>query len=129
LLDESRKAEIKKIGAGQNLDTDKPLITSGSLKDGISQVSKFYVNNTLIAEYPNLKTNIQALRGGKSRHSAKSLSEIWKTDEESAKEIAETFGVIGLFKIEVRPDKNNYWIPFLYRHGLDIKQGMAETKQ
>jgi hypothetical protein len=72
----------------------------------------------LRAEFPHLWPDIEKFQGGKSEHSAESLQTLFgKHWEKSCSDLIS----IGL----LTKQKNTYWIPHLYRKGLEFTQGRA----
>jgi hypothetical protein len=84
------------------------------------------LEQTILAESPNLKDRIDALREEKSRHSPRSLALIWSLDEASAIVAADELVTVGVFERQGSKDAPQFWIPFLYRDALDITQGTAD---
>lgn len=69
-----------------------------------------------------VKVRIEALRNGKSEHNLDSLKQLFGIGSESPiLSFASTLRDIGLFEIKGQ----SFEIPFLYRHGLNIKRGKA----
>jgi hypothetical protein len=81
----------------------------------------------LYAEYSEYKERIERLRGEKSEQTLASLSAIWRTGDEETRKIAQRLTEIGFFEQRGLRDNPRFWVPFIYRHYLDLVQGRAES--
>ena len=85
------------------------------------------LQQTLYSEYPRLKPRLERLRGEKTRQTGPSLATLWECSEEKAHEFARELVEVGFFEPRGDKDSPDYWVPFLYRDGLDLVQGTAEA--
>src|SRR3989344_322501 len=126
LLNQTKDEQVKSLEIGESLPEGENLFTSISVKKRFPQFPKTRLEQTLYAEYPDVKKYISLLEGEKAQQTIRSLSSLWEIKSDQAMLIATELTEIGFF--EVRGNKNNpeYWIPFLYRPVLKLIQGRAE---
>lgn len=124
LLDAARMQQINSLERGSREPPQKQLFDRSSLKSGLPLVSKVYFEQTLLAEYPDLKKWIESLDGQKSTQTLKSLSRIWKVDQAIAQDVAKNLVEIGFFEKNYASD-HAYRVPFLLRPALQMVQGTA----
>lgn len=126
LLTESRNQQLAMIERGEDDPKETSLLPRLAIRGALPEVSRTRLEQTLYAEYPQLRTYIEALDHEKSQQNLSSLSQIWDVDADDAREIASRMHDIGFF--ETRGDKADpqYWVPFLYRSALHMIQGAAE---
>jgi|SRR3989344_3766631 len=126
LLNQTKDEQVKSLEIGESLPEGENLFTSISVKKALPAISKTRLEQTLYAEYPDVKKYISLLEGEKAQQTIRSLSSLWEIKSDQAMLIATELTEIGFF--EVRGNKNNpeYWIPFLYRPVLKLIQGRAE---
>lgn len=84
------------------------------------------LEQTLFAEYPNLKPYIEKLAGEKTNQSEATLAELWQLPLETARDVAARLVEIGFFEARGPRSDPDYWVPFLYRPALEMVQGTAE---
>jgi hypothetical protein len=98
-----------------------PLIERDALKRGLSRLSSARIEDTLMAEYPNLQMYFELLRDGKAEQNDQSLQElIGGSTEELGGAIDSLVNCGFLERIG-----ETWKVPMLYRDGLDITQGKA----
>lgn len=125
-LNEAKQIQIHALNIGNdNLDSEN-LFSRSALKEALKPVSKVRLEQTIYAEYPNLKEDIQKMEKEKSSQSPLSLSKIWKCGVDEAIAKAEKLATIGFFQKRGPKETPTYWVPFLYRDALDLVQGAAE---
>ena len=90
-------------------------------------VSETKLNTFLFAEYPSLRNWLEKLDGEKSEQTVESLTAIWAVGAKEAIEIANQLVEVGFFQDRGPRDEPSYWVPFLYRDALHLKQGKAEA--
>ncbi|MGA3164001.1 MAG: hypothetical protein ABSD77_07395 [Verrucomicrobiota bacterium] len=94
------------------------LIGPQAMLYGLEELSKRKKDTYLKAEFPHLWPVIERFQGGKSEYSANALQALLGRDwEKSCSDLIS----IGLIKKQ----ENTYWVPHLYRKGLDLTQGRA----
>lgn len=126
LLNETISEQINLISIGEDKESSGLLFSSIALKKALDKVSKVRLEQTIYAEYPSLKTWIELLDSEKAEHTPETLAEIWKTDIDEAKLIAQELNEIGFFEEKGVKHSPRYWVPFLYRNELNIVQGSAD---
>lgn len=126
LLSSTRDVQLQRLDVGSGNVQDEALFDRLSLKEALPEVSRVRLDQTLCAEYPDLKPWIMELERAKTQQTLSTLSEIWGCNGEKAQEVASNLVEVGFF--ERREGKENlvYWVPFLYRDALQMVQGAAE---
>lgn len=127
LLNEMRAVQIRRMELGEVAPSNELLFSRPSFKEALPEVSRHRLQQTLFAEYPKLKSYIEALKQAKTEHTVESLSSIWRVDSEEARKRAEALREIGLFELRGSHSSLRYWVPFLYRDALDLVQGSADA--
>lgn len=126
LLSSARDTQLKKLEVGESLPSGEELIAGRTLKESLEEVSRARLQQTLFAEFPNLRPYIQKLRGAKTQQSLQTLDEIWKEGHEKTAEIASQLVEVGFFERKGTRETPEFWVPFLYRDALEMSQGAAE---
>ena len=90
------------------------LFTRTAIKEGMPEVSKVRLEQTLYAEYPSLRFYCEKLRSEKSAQTPDSLASIWDVDRAEVLGVARKL-VVGFFEERVVKDLLTFWVPFLYR--------------
>jgi hypothetical protein len=116
--------QIKQLELGGMEPPDENLFQRTIIKEALSDASKEKVEKHLFAEYPNYRPWLDQLRGGKSEYNVETLSALWKISMDEALSRAHSLEEIGFWLKE--KNSPEFWIPPIYRDGLDIKQGRAE---
>lgn len=126
LLNEARDAQARMEERGDQPPPGSELLSRASFRESLGPVSFVRLEQTLYAEFPASKPWIQELEGEKTEHTPESLADIWGVDESEAIERAQRLVDIGF--MEQRGDRSaiRYWIPFLYRPALKLRQGSAD---
>jgi len=88
----------------------------------LQELSKRKRQTYLEAEFPHLWDSIEKFVNGKTDYDEKSMAKILG---KNWKDVVDDLISIGLFARGTRRGKTYYWVPFLYRHGLDLTQGKA----
>ncbi|NGY04249.1 P-loop ATPase, Sll1717 family [Solimonas terrae] len=127
LLESAKNIQIKKLERGGDEPDGTQLVDRASLKEALPVVSKVRYEQTLLAEYHDVKDYLQALQGGKCEHTITTLSQIWREDEATTVEVAKRLVEIGFFERRVSGESQTFWVPFLYRGALDLVQGRADA--
>ncbi|MDO8227407.1 hypothetical protein ABE187_04050 [Bacillus cabrialesii] len=123
LINEAKKIQIKELEIGSSSDdVSEELIGRKSIKEGLEEVSKKRLEQTIYAEYYHLKEYIELLEGQKAEQTMESLSTIFKCGDGDIKKIVDDLVNIGIFEKRF----NTYWTPFIYRPALKLVQGREE---
>jgi hypothetical protein len=125
-LNSLREVQVKRLEVGDAPPEGEQLFSRPSFKDALSEVSKVRLEQTLYAEYPELKEWLEKLRGAKTLHTPDTLAGIWETTLEGAVVRANQMVTVGFFESRGTRSAPEYWVPFLYRDALDMVQGAAE---
>ncbi len=125
LLTCARDGQLKKFDVGGPEPTEQTLIDRSALKEALPEVSRARIEQTLYAEFPDLRKWIAALGDQKTAQSKISLSKIWKCDDPEAESIATRLVEVGFFEPPKDRDNPVYQVPFLYRSWLKMSQGKA----
>jgi hypothetical protein len=126
LLNESREIQLQKFSIGGEQPEGENLFTRSTIKEALKPVSKVRLEQTLYAEYPNLKEYIQKLEKEKATQRLGTLSRVWGCTGEEAERIADKLSEVGFFEKRGTKQVPVYWVPFLYRDALNLVQGEAE---
>lgn len=114
------KHQIKLCELHESED-DTNLLSIQAMIEGFKEVSKTKLD-TLVAEYPKLKTFIYRLKGKKVKLNMDELKEFWDCSKKDAKLIANNLEKVGFFK-NVSEDNNNpiFFVPLIYRSSLAMQ--------
>lgn len=129
LLNEAKDEQIKSLELGESVPDGELLFSPSALKNALPEVSRVRLEQTIFAEYPDMKSWILKLEGEKATQTIDTLQKIWGLDAVETEKIASSLVQIGFF--EIRGDKKNpqFWVPFLYRPRLNLVQGKAEDDE
>jgi hypothetical protein len=125
-LNSLREVQVKRFEVGEPVPDGDQLFSRPAFKDALPAVSKVRLEQTLYAEYPELKERLEKLRGAKTSHTPATLAGIWGISDEDATLRANHLATVGFFEKRGAPQSPEYWVPFLYRDALDMVQGAAE---
>ena len=89
-------------------------------------MSKIRLEQTLFAEYPEVRDKLLALQREKTSQSLDSLARVWRMPPAEAAALAEQLVEIGFFQKRGPKEDPEYWVPFLYRPALQMVQGAAD---
>lgn len=119
-----RAKQKQQTECAANAEGTSPFIIGPSaLQYGLEELSKRKRQTYLQAEFPQLWKHIEKFVGGKTEHDEASVRRILGKDWKAT---ADDLVSIGLFrKKESRDGTSVYWVPFLYRDGLELTQGRA----
>jgi len=129
LLNSLRDVQVRRLEVGDSAPEGEQLFVRGAFKDALPEVSQVRIQQTLYAEYPSLKEWLEKLRGAKTRQTVDTLASRWAVPVEKARDIAKQLVDIGFFEQQVSQDSSEFWVPFLYRDGLELVQGRAEDEE
>ena len=118
VFDKARNEQLRRYRNGHDKDIDY-LISPNAIRTAIELLSKEKLETELYAEYPKYKSWIEKFKGHKAEHSEQTLEAILGTQWKSRKTKLVEIGFI-------EEKGKSYKIPYLYRPGLDIKQGKEE---
>ena len=126
LFESAKENQIIRLERGSDEPPEKQLFDRTAFRDSLPTVSKVRYEQTLLAEYPNMKDYLEKLKSEKTEQTVESLSKLWGIGQDETKEIAYRLGEIGFFEIRGPKETPSFWVPFLYRSALDLVQGKAD---
>lgn len=125
LLNEARDAQSRMLDRGEPQPPGTELLSRAAFRESLLPVSQARLEQTLYAEYPTEKAWIQALEGEKTEHTIVTLANVWGVKMPEASTRAQRLVEIGFIEQRGDRDAPTYWVPFLYRPGLNLRQGTA----
>lgn len=126
LLGSLRTQQLRRFELGESDPEGEALFARSTFKQALPEVSEVRLTQTLLAEHPDLRESIEALKGERTSQRPETLASIWSVDEEVAREKARTLVEVGLFEVRGTKESPEYWVPFLYRDSLNLIQGSAD---
>jgi hypothetical protein len=126
LLSVARDVQLKQLELGKSGPSDEALFDGAALKGALPEVSRVRYEQTLCAEFPELRTYLRKLEGEKTSQTVPTLSKKWDLNEKEAAELANRLIEVGFFEQRGTRDEPQFWVPFLYRDALDMVQGSAD---
>jgi hypothetical protein len=99
------------------------LIGPQALLYGLAELSKRRRDTYLKAEFPHLWPHIEKFQGGRSEYSAAALRKLLGR---SWQEAAANLVSVGFLRKRERSGQPTFWIPYLYRKGMELTQGKAD---
>lgn len=126
LFEIAKDNQVRRLELGGEEPPELQLFDRTSFRESLPTVSQVRYEQTLLAEYPNMRSYLEKLKSEKSEQSTTSLAKLWGVDEVEAKDIAYRLGEIGFFEIRGTKEVPSFWVPFLYRSALDLVQGRAD---
>lgn len=126
LLTEAKLNQLAMLERGEDEPPESELFTRQAFRDALPTVSKVRLEQTIYAEYPEVKNWLVTLDSEKAEQPPTSLARIWGVSTEEATRRAKRLVEVGVF--ELRGDKHSprFWVPFLYRPGLAVIMGSAQ---
>lgn len=126
LLNSLKAEQLKHYENGIEPPTDERLFERITFKEALPEVSTVRLEQTLYAEYPEMKKFVEALTEQKTDHSSESLASLWETTTDEAKAVADNLVSAGFFEKRRDGSSHRYWVPFLYRDALKLSQGSSD---
>jgi hypothetical protein len=126
LLSSAREGQLQMLEVGHMEPPEHTMFERQAIKDALPPVAKTRLEQTLYAEYPSLRPYIQKLEGAKTQQSVETLARLWGLSCEEARGKAVQLVEVGFFERRGTREQPLFWVPFLYRVGLDMVQG-SET--
>lgn len=125
LLNTARDAQLRQHEISSMIEEGEELFSRAALREALPEVSRVRLQQTLYAEYPSLRSYIEALKGEKTLQHPKSLARIWGLSPSKAIGIADQLVEVGFFEPRGTKEQPQYWVPFLYRDAAEMIQGTA----
>jgi hypothetical protein len=90
---------------------------------GLAELSKRRRDTYLKAEFPHLWPHIEKFQGGKSEYSAFAVQRLLgKGWQDAVNDLVS----VGFLRKRERGGAPCFWVPYLYRKGLELTQGKAD---
>ena len=128
-LNRLREVQVRRLEVGEVGPEGEELFVRAAFKEALPEVSRVRLEQTLLAEYPDLRDYIHALRGEKTLQTLGTLAKIWRVTEERAIQTAARLVEIGFFELRGSKETPSYWVPFLFRDALSMVQGTADSEE
>jgi hypothetical protein len=126
MLNSLRNQQVRRLEVGEPEPDGERLFARPVFKDALPEVSHVRLEQTLYAEYPQLRALVEKLRGQKASQTTRSLAVLWGVTEDEARQAAKELIEIGFFEQRGPREEPDFWVPFLYRDALDLVQGSAD---
>jgi hypothetical protein len=125
LIDLAKKAQEAQLRREERehleYQVDAPLVSSDSVKNALSALSKQRIEDTLLAEAGEEAILVERFRNSKAEHNEATLGALLKADGETLTNQIRFLRDIGFLELV----GSSYKVPMLYRDGLGITQGRA----
>lgn len=99
------------------------VIGPAAIRYGLEELSKRKKTTFLKAEFPHLWKHIEKFIGGRTQYSENDIRKLFGKSQQKIVEDLISIGVLGIEG--KREGSKTYKIPFLYRAGLEVRQGSA----
>lgn len=126
LLSCARQQQLKALEVGSEEPSGEQLFSRAALTDALPEVSRFRCEQTLCAEFPELRKLMDQLEDEKTDQTPATLARIWQVTPEEALASASHLAEIGVFEKRGTREEPRFWVPFLYRSALNMVQGAAD---
>ena len=122
LVEKARESQLRaEIRSPRDLSGDSPLIEADAVRKAHRALSEARVQDTLLAEAPQLVPLIEKFRNKKTEHNSESLCELFGIDSSQLQLAVKPLLELGLLE----EAGSTYKVPMLYRDGLSMIQGKA----
>jgi hypothetical protein len=125
-LSSLRDEQLRMLEIGHTPPSGELLFDRAAFKSALPAVSKVRLEQTVYAEYPSLRAELEGLEREKTQQYPATLARIWGVDEPEALSIANQLVEIGFFERRGSKEEPAFWVPFLYRDALSMVQGSAD---
>lgn len=125
-LNTLREKQLQRLERGEPEPPVDYLFDGKSFKQALPEISGYRTVRVLYAEYPDLKSSIEALRGKKAEQKITSLMEAWSKSEPDALEEAHKLVEVGFFEKRQAGRNITFWVPFIYRPYLELIMGRVK---
>ncbi len=126
LLNSLQEKQLARYDLGASEPPQSYLFDRICFKEAMLEVSRVRVEQTIYAEYPEVKPWIEAIEGEKAEQSIDSLIDLWEVNKQEAASHAQRLVDIGFFESLGKKDSPRFKVPFLYRNYLALIQGKAD---
>ncbi|HEY2484914.1 MAG TPA: hypothetical protein VGI36_07180 [Candidatus Binataceae bacterium] len=121
LLSVAQRLQLRRMEIGQAPPDGESLFESPSLLPALPEVSRVRFEQTLCAEYPQLRERMQQLENEKSLQTAGTLATIWGLNLHTALETAYQLVDIGFFQFKGTRHSPEFKVPLLYQRALKMR--------
>jgi hypothetical protein len=122
LLSTARQFQLRRFEVGQAPPEGDTLFDAGSLVRALPEVARVRFEQTLCAEYPQLRDHMLLLENEMSQHTPDTLATIWRVSMKESAEIAYRLVDVGFFKAAGTHRAPRFLLPPLYQRALKIKR-------
>jgi hypothetical protein len=129
LLNKLCEVQNRRLERGEQEPSGEWLFERSAFKEALPALSEYRINRVIFAEYPQLRSHIEALREEKTEQNAHSLGHLWKTKPENALVVARQLRDVGFFEERSSRGEPTFWVPFVYRPALSMSQGKVDEIQ
>jgi hypothetical protein len=126
LLTSLQEVQLGKYDLGAGEPSGEQLFDRSCFKEAMFDVSRVRVEQTIYAEYPDVKDWVEDIEREKTEQSPETLAELWDIDKDQAATRAQRLVEIGFFEELGKKGSRRFKVPFLYRSYLALIQGKAE---
>ncbi len=123
ILNAARDAQLRRLEMGHGQPSGELLFDIQALRQGLREVSRVRLQQTLYAEYPQCSQWISQLAREGTEFTNHILASIWAVKEKEAAHRAEQLSDIGLFARLGTRNMPRYSVPLLYRPALGLLGG------
>lgn len=126
-FNELKQKQIEVVEKGGPEPPSEKLFDRQIFKKALKAVSETRYHQTLLAENPDLRQVIEALREKKAEQNINSLAQIWDRliETDKVQFFADRLCDVGFFEKRTSGSSITYWVPFLYRDALHMVQGKS----
>lgn len=125
-LSSLRTQQMRRYEIGEPEPDGAQLFSRSAFKPALPEVSQVRLEQTLYAEYPELRRYVDLLRGERTSQRPSTLAGIWQCELPESLDRANELVSVGFFERRGTRESPEYWVPFLYRDALGLVQGAAE---
>ena len=128
-LNELRNTQIARLERGERTLPEGKLFEQASFKEALPSVSRVRLEQTIYAEFADVKPFIERLKDQKATQPLANLATLWGLTSDEAMRIASRLESIGFFQRSGAYPDVIWRIPFLYRPALNLIQGSADMAE
>lgn len=122
LLSAARSLQMHRLEIGQRPPDGEALLDKTALIDALPEVSRVRFEQTLCAEFPNLRDRMLQLEGERPQQTPETLAQIWKLSKDATVVFAQQLVDIGFFQLLGTRRVPQYYIPSLYQSALKMSR-------
>lgn len=121
LLNEARRCQLGQMamGATEDLEDDGTLFARSAIRDSLNEVSRVRLNQTLYAEWPDIRSTVEQFRREHATHDIESIVLLLDCSTAEAGHHVASLVRAGFLE-PVGKNPARFRVPFLYRSALEI---------